>query len=165
MSLNVNFLYAFRVLKSSFIEFWSKFEKMKKITAFQALVDLLTKWQWNQSSERQISYADYFQSLKYSKTSPIFHIIFSIYNDSLKMTELKAVHYVTNFRTLRHMICSLYLEGFSHQNSLAACLNLNLNYLCNRQTRVFNSSLFHYIKNMKNGLVSRKSLISSMYVT
>ena len=132
MNLNVNFLDTFRVLKSSFIEFWPKFEKIRKITAFQALVDFLTKLHWSKSRGRQICYEDHFQSLKYSKLVPVFTLnYFSIFNDDVKMAYLKAVRYVTNFRTLRHLICSLQLEYFSHQSSLAV-LNVN-------------PSLFHYI--------------------
>ena len=104
--------------------------------------------------------------LELFKTSPIFILnYFSISNDSLKMAYLKSVYYVTSFCTLFHMICQLQIEDFSHQSILAVCWNVNLDYLCNRQTRVLNPSLFHYIINMKNGLVSRKSLISSMYIT
>ena len=50
------------------------------------------------------------------------------------MAYLKAVRYVTNFRTLRHLICSLQLEYFSHQSSLAVW-NVN-------------PSLFHYMQKM-----------------
>ena len=34
----------FRVVKAKIIEFQPKFEKIRKITAISALVDLLTKW-------------------------------------------------------------------------------------------------------------------------
>ena len=98
-----------------------------------------------------------------SRNQSHFSHYFSVSIDSLKMTYLKAVRYVKNFWTLRHMISSLWLKDFSYQSSLAVW-NVNLNYQCNRQTRLLNPSLFHYIINMKNDLVSRNSLISSMYV-
>ena len=102
---------------------------------------------------------NYFQSLKYWKLSPVFALnYFSVSNDSLKMACLKLC-YISNFCPLHHMICS------SYQSSLAVVRNVNLNYLCNGPTKVLNPSLFDYIINTENSLVSRKSLISLLYVT
>ena len=157
-----NFFDTFRALKSRFIKFWPKYEKITKITAFQALADVQTNGT-ETKAEKSKCYADHFQSCKCSKLAPVFTLIFfSISDDLLKMAYLKAVRYVTNFCTLRHMICSLQLEDFSHQSSLAVSHG-NLNYLRNRKTRMLNPSLFIYVINIKNGLVPRK--ISSMYVT
>ena len=115
---------------------------------------------WPNGTETKVQKGkDYFQSLKYWKLSPVFTLnYFSMSNDSLKMACLKLC-YITNFCTLRHMVCS------SYQSSLAVVRNVNLNYLCNGPTRVLNPSLFDYIINTKNSLVSRKSLISLMYIT
>ena len=97
-----------------------------------------------------------FSVLEIFKTSPIFHIkIF--FNLQWLFKSGCTLHHKY------HVICSLQLEDFSHQSSWAVW-NVNLNYLCNRQTRVLNPSLFHYIIDIKNGLVSRKSLISSIFI-
>ena len=73
--------------------------------------------------------------MKYLKLVLVFTLnYFSIFNDEVKMAYLKAVRYVTDFRTLRHLICSLQLEYFSHQSSLAVW-NVN-------------PSLFHYMQKM-----------------